>query len=179
MANEFLVSKWKIWYHSLDVNHDGKISMEDVEESRSKFAELHELSDTTAKSVKVDFEGWWNKYILRGQQEIAESEFIDSLNKEFKADKNKFNKVMGECFNEFFDVIDTNKDRSIDESEFLIAFKAYGHENVAEDKSFFQAYSPEKGMVPLRKIVDSWIDFATSEDSSKPSIVKKAFEAGA
>lgn len=34
MANDFLVSKWKLWYKSLDVNHDGKISIEDVEESR-------------------------------------------------------------------------------------------------------------------------------------------------
>jgi len=34
MANEFLVGKWKEWYKLLDVNHDGKISTEDVEESR-------------------------------------------------------------------------------------------------------------------------------------------------
>jgi len=34
MANEYIVAKWKLWYKSLDVNHDGKISIEDVEESR-------------------------------------------------------------------------------------------------------------------------------------------------
>ena len=40
-----------------------------------------------------------------------------------------------------FDVIDTNKDRSISEEEFLIAFKAYGHENVALDTKFFNSYN--------------------------------------
>jgi hypothetical protein len=85
---------------------------------------------------------------------------------------------MEKCFDTFFDVIDTNKDRSISEDEFLIAFKAYGHENVALDTKFFKAYNPEDGLVPLKDIVASWVDFACSEDSSKPNVVKTAFESG-
>ena len=53
-----------------------------------------------------------------------------------------------------------------------------GHENVALDTKFFNAYNPKDGLVPLRQIVDSWIDFATSTDASKPSVVKTAFEGG-
>jgi len=179
MANEFLVAKWKIWYKSLDVNHDGKISIEDVEESRKKFTELSGLQGDQAKSVNVDMEGWWNQYIFRGQVgEISETQFVDALNKDYTSDKSKFCDTMNKCFNTLFDVIDTNKDRSISEDEFLIAFKAYGHENVALDTSFFKMYNPTDGLVPLRDIVDSWIDFACNCDSSKPSVVKKAFEAG-
>ena len=129
--------------------------------------------------MNVDLEGWWNKYIFRGQTgEIDEKQFIDVLNKDYTSDKAKFIATMTECFNNLFDVIDTNKDRSISEEEFLIAFKAYGHENVALDTKFFKAYKPEKDLVPLRQIVDSWIDFATSDNASKESVVKKAFEAG-
>ena len=58
MANDYLVKKWKAWYKSLDVNHDGKISFEDVEESRNKFTELHHLLGDKASSVKVDMEKW-------------------------------------------------------------------------------------------------------------------------
>ncbi|XP_052800280.1 sarcoplasmic calcium-binding protein-like [Mya arenaria] len=179
MANEFLVAKWKLWYKSLDVNHDGKISIEDVEESRSKFSDLHNLDADKAKTVQDNFTKWWNDFVFRGRTgEIEEAEFIDSLNKDFTTDKVKFIEGMTTCFNTFFDVIDTNKDRSISEDEFLIAFKAYGHENVVLDTKFFQAYNPKDGLVSLRQIVDSWIEFVTSEDASKGSIVKAAFESG-
>jgi hypothetical protein len=180
MANDYLVSKWKLWYTSLDVNHDGMISIADVEESRSKFSDLHHLDNEKGNAVKENFTKWWNEFIFRGQTgEISQDQFIASLNKDLSADKAKFNEEMTKCFNTFFDVIDTNKDRSISEDEFLIAFKAYGHENVALDTKFFKAYNPIDGLVPLRQIVDSWIDFVCGEDSSKGSIVKTAFEGGA
>lgn len=180
MANDYLVAKWKLWYNSLDVNHDGMISIADVEESRNKFSDLHKLDAEKAKSVKDNFTAWWNDYIFRGQTgEISVDQFVAALTTDFTADKAKFNEQMTKCFNTFFDVIDTNKDRSISEEEFLIAFKAYGHENVGQDSKFFAAYNPVDGLVPLRQIVDSWIDFVCGEDDSKGSIVKTAFESGA
>nr|BAA75225.1 sarcoplasmic calsium binding protein [Pseudocardium sybillae] len=176
---EFLVAKWKIWYKSLDVNHDGTISFEDVEESRNKFTELHGLDEQKKKFVLENFEKWWNEFVFRGKTgEISEEEFVATLTQEYTADKDTFNKKMEKCFDVLFDVIDTNKDRSISEDEFLIAFKAYGHENVAKDNQFFQAYKPKDGLVPLREIVDSWVDFATNPDASKKSVVKAAFDAG-
>ncbi|XP_045168191.1 sarcoplasmic calcium-binding protein-like isoform X2 [Mercenaria mercenaria] len=180
MATDYLVAKWKLWYKSLDVNHDGKISIEDVEESRAKFSDLHKLDAEKSKQVQDNFTKWWNEFVFRGKTgEISETEFIDALNNDLKADSAKFKADMDRCFNIFFDVIDTNKDRSISEEEFLIAFKAYGHENVALDTKFFQAYNPKDGLVSLREIVDSWIDFVTGDDSSKSgSIVKTAFESG-
>ncbi|XP_053373674.1 sarcoplasmic calcium-binding protein-like isoform X3 [Mercenaria mercenaria] len=179
MANDFLVSKWKIWYKSLDVNHDGVISKEDVEESRKKFSELHHLEAEKKKLVEENFEKWWNDYIFRGKGgEISETDFVESLNNDLKTDKKKFVDNINKCFNTIFDVIDTNKDRSISEDEFLIAFKAIGHENVALDTKFFKAYNPTDGLVPMTEIVASWVDFVTSDDSSKKSVVKTAFESG-
>lgn len=147
---------------------------------RAKFSDLHKLDAEKSKQVQDNFTQWWNEFVFRGKAgEISESEFVETLNKDYKADKAKFQADMSRCFNTFFDVIDTNKDRSISEEEFLIAFKAYGHENVALDTKFFQAYNPKDGLVSLREIVDSWIDFVTGEDASKSgSIVKTAFESG-
>ena len=180
MANDYLIAKWKIWYKSLDVNHDGKISIEDVEESRDKFADLHKLDPEKGKMVRENFEKWWNEYIFRGKQgEISETEFVSALSNDYVKDKAAFRKHMDKCFDILFDVIDTNKDRSISEDEFLIAFKAYGHENVALDTKFFKAYNPTDGLVPLRQIVDSWICFVCDDAaSSAGEVVKKAFEAG-
>lgn len=180
MANDYLVAKWKIWYKSLDVNHDGKISIEDCVESRDKFSDLHHLDPEKGKMVRENFEQWWNTFIFRGKTgEISESEFVAALSNDYVKDKAAFRKQMDKCFDSLFDVIDTNKDRSISEEEFLIAFKAYGHENVALDTKFFKAYNPKDGLVPLRQIVDSWICFVADEAApSAGEVVKTAFEAG-
>ncbi|KAJ8313956.1 hypothetical protein KUTeg_008517 [Tegillarca granosa] len=58
---DYLKGKWQTWYKSLDVNHDGTVSMEDVEESRNKFTELHHLLGDKAQGVKTDMEQWWKK----------------------------------------------------------------------------------------------------------------------
>ena len=139
---------------------------------------MHKLDDEKAKMVRENFKDWWDKYIFRNKQgEISETEFVSALKKDYESDKEKFQKEMDACFDTFFDVIDTNKDRSISEDEFLIAFKAYGHENVAKDTNFFQSYKPVEGLVPLRTVVNSWIDFVCNNDASQSSIVKSAFEA--
>lgn len=141
---------------------------------------MHKLDAEKSKQVQDNFTDWWKTYVFRGKEgEISEAEFVTALSNDYSADKAKFKDQMQKCFDLFFDVIDTNKDRSISEDEFLIAFKAYGHENVALDTKFFQAYGPKDGLVSLREIVDSWVDFVTGEsDGGKGSIVKTAFESG-
>lgn len=75
---DYLNKKWKIWYNFLDVNYDGKIFIEDVEEFRNKFINFYELVGDKVKGVQVNFEDWWNKYIFRigVGKEILESEFV-------------------------------------------------------------------------------------------------------
>jgi len=167
-----------MWYYSLDVNHDGTISIEDVNESRDKFTDLHQLLGKKAEDVKVDMESWWNKYIfLKGKGEpISEQEFLQLLTDAYTSDKEKFKSRMQECFDTIFDVIDTNKDRSIELDEFIFAFKAFGHEN---EKLVTKAFSLfESNLVPLHAIVTAWVNFVTCEDPSAVDIVKQAFDEG-
>ncbi|XP_048756142.1 sarcoplasmic calcium-binding protein-like isoform X1 [Ostrea edulis] len=177
---DYLTKKWKIWYTSLDVNHDGKISFEDVEESRNKFTNLHELVGDKATGVKVDFEKWWNTYIFRTGpgKEISEDEFVDSLKAAYNKDKKGFKAEIQKCFDEIFDVIDTNKDRSIELDEFIYAFKAFGHENEELIRKAFALYKAPSGLVPLRDIVSEWVKFITEEDSSVSDIIMEAFKTG-
>ncbi|CAG2232614.1 sarcoplasmic calcium-binding protein-like isoform X2 [Mytilus edulis] len=176
---EYLNQKWKIWYKSLDVNHDGTISMADVEESRSKFTNLHHLLGDKAESVRADMEKWWNTYILKNPtKEVSESDFLADLSGQYNKDKAAFVSTISNCFNEIFDVIDTNKDRSIEADEFVIAFQAFGHENEPVVRKAFELMGPKDGLIPLRDIVNAWITFVTSDDASKPDPVKQAFETG-
>ncbi|XP_061193650.1 sarcoplasmic calcium-binding protein-like [Saccostrea echinata] len=174
---DYLTKKWKMWYKSLDVNHDGKISLEDVEESRNKFTELHHLLGDKADSVKTDMKNWWTTYILNGKdQEISEDQFLSNLTAAYNKDKAAFKDHMQKCFDVMFDVIDTNKDRSIELNEFIFAFKAFGHENEELVTKAFKLFNNE--LVPLRDIVTAWVQFVTEEDSSKRDVVREAFESG-
>ncbi|KAK3108089.1 hypothetical protein FSP39_000904 [Pinctada imbricata] len=177
---DLLQSKWKQWYKSLDVNHDGKISIEDVEESRSKFADLHHLLGDKAETVKNDMEKWWNDYIfLNGPgKDISETEFVNSLTASYTKDKAAFKARMQQCFDKIFDVIDTNKDRSIELNEFIFAFKAFGHENEALVTKAFQLFNAPDGLVPLKDIVSAWVIFTTSEDPTQKDVVKQAVDSG-
>lgn len=176
---DYLKGKWQTWYKSLDVNHDGTVSMEDVEESRNKFTELHHLLGDKAQGVKTDMEQWWKKYVFRSYgNEVSMEQFVQGLSDSYSKDKAAFNKEMSDCFNTIFDVIDTNKDRSISLEEFILAFKAFGHENEGIVTKAFQLLNPKDGLVPLRDIVNAWINFACESDSSKPDVIKQAFDSG-
>lgn len=177
---DYLIHKWKLWYKSLDVNHDGLITYADVEESRSKFAELHHLLGDKAKGVKVDMEGWWMKYILPSKEgTLTQEQFLDTCKKEYTKDKAAFIKKMTDCYNTIFDVIDTNKDRSIELSEFIIAFQAFGHENEGLIRKCFELMDPKDGLIPIKDIVNAWIQFTSCDDPHKKDVVKESYEEGA
>lgn len=177
---DYLTKKWKYWYSYLDVNKDGMISFDDVEECRKKFAELHGLKDDKAKSVKVDIEKWWNKYIFRSGagKELSEKDFLDILTADYKKDKAKFKTSIEECFTEVFKVIDIDKDRTIDLDEFLYAFRAFGHDDDSILTTVFKSYKASNDKVPMKQLVDSWVQFVCDEDSTKKDVLKEAFEKG-
>ncbi|KAK3104945.1 hypothetical protein FSP39_013703, partial [Pinctada imbricata] len=174
---DYLTGKWKLWYKMLDVNHDGKISIEDVEESRNKFTNLHELLEEKAKGVKVDMENWWTEYIFgqNGPKEISEADFVKRLQTAYETDKAAFVKKMEDCFNTIFDVIDTNKDRQIELDEFVLVFKAFGHENEQAVTKFFGLYNAPAG-IPIKDIVAAYVKFTTSDNSNDTDYVNQSLK---
>lgn len=121
-----------------------------------------------------NFTKWWNDYIFCGKTgDISEADFLNTMKAEYKVDKKKFQEKMAKCMDSIFDVIDTNKDRSISLEEFNISFQAYGQEKIAGDDKFFNAFNPKDGLVPLRDLSEAWVDFLTNDDSSKANPVLK------
>ncbi|XP_062619285.1 sarcoplasmic calcium-binding protein-like [Saccostrea cucullata] len=173
---DYLTKKWKMWYKSLDVNHDGKISLEDVEESRNKLTELHHLLGDKAETVRTNVESWWTTYILKGEHQLTEEQFLSNLTTAYKQDKADFKANIQSCFETILDVIDTNKDRFIELKEFIYAFKAFGHENEELVTKTFKLF--DKDLVPLHEMIAAWVQFVTDDDSSKRNIIYKVFQAG-
>ena len=176
---EYLYKKWTMWYRSLDVNHDGGISFDDVEECRKKFVELNNLPDEKAKEINSDVEKWWTTYILPNKgATLTLEEFLDKLTKEYTTDKAAFVGRMNTCFSTLFNVFDTNKDKDISVEEMIVAFKAFGHDNEKIVRHNFTQMEPADDTVPLEKVVKAWVQFVTCDDPSKKDIVRDSFEEG-
>ncbi|XP_045169815.2 sarcoplasmic calcium-binding protein-like [Mercenaria mercenaria] len=178
MASEYLTNKWKMWFKWLDINKDGKLDSKDMNAARERFVELNDFDAVKTKAAMDIFENWWKDFIFRGKVELSEEEFIESMNEGFKTDKDEFIERMRRCFQVAFNVVDINSEQNIDEEEFIVGFRTSGHENIELNKKFFEMYNPKKGLVSVHDLVESWVQFTTSEDMSKHDIVKAAFELG-
>jgi Ca2+-binding EF-hand superfamily protein len=171
-----------MWYKFLDVNDDGKISLEDIKESSNQFIKLHHLLDNQADSVKMVMHKWWTTYMYTlpsaNQEVVSQERFLDRLSASYTKDKAAFQAEMQKCFDNLFNFTDTNTDRSIELNEFIITFNAFGHKKEELVRRAFDLFDPFDGMVPLRDLVFAWVLFVTSEDSSKRDRVCEAFESG-
>lgn len=146
---------------------------------RKTFAELHNLDAERSKEIADDMDELMKEFLFRGRPgPISEQEFVDMNNSEFKEDREKFTEKMRMCLAADFANMDISGKGSLTEDEFVKAFRSLGHENITLDKKFFQSYNPVNGEVQLEALIDSWVEFATSEDSSKPDMVKEALESG-
>ncbi|XP_045169642.2 sarcoplasmic calcium-binding protein-like [Mercenaria mercenaria] len=178
MANEHLKNKWRMWFGVIDAQHKHRLSHEDITEKENKFAIINHLDAEKRKQVMDTIDKLVNENVFYGKPgPISEDEFIDMQNEDFKADKESYIAKRRNYFTVLFQTMHLSGE-GVSEEEFVNAFRASGHENIALDKQFFQMYKPEDGLVPLSVLIDSWVQFTTCEDSSKLDIVKTGLESG-
>ncbi|XP_045168996.2 sarcoplasmic calcium-binding protein-like [Mercenaria mercenaria] len=180
MANDYVINKWRLWFRAMDINHKGQISSADVQQEGETFAELSHVDAERRKEILADLHKLWNEYIFRGKTSpINEEEFVEMNCHQYEDDKAKFQAGLRKCYTAFFsDIIDVCHEGFVTEEEFVNIMKAGGHENVAFHKKFFSFYKPDGGKVPQQFLIDSWVQFTTSDDSSQKDVVKEALETG-
>ena len=96
-------------------------------------------------------------------------------NADYKADKEQYTKWAGACAKEVLDIVDIDNDGMINEEEFVIAYSTDGFDD-SQNKDLFNYHEPVNGKVTIKKMVETWVIFLTSEDSSQKDILKDAFE---
>ncbi|XP_060599533.1 sarcoplasmic calcium-binding protein-like [Ruditapes philippinarum] len=178
MANEYLISKWKMWFTWLDINKDGILDAQDIESERQRFVELNEFSTEQINAAMEVFAKWWEEFIFCGKSELSEEALIKSFNDAFKANKKRFIEKMRRSFQVAYNVVDIHSNQCISEDEFIVGLRTSGHENIELNRRFFQMYNPVDGHIPVKELVESWVQFTTCEDKEKHDIVKTAFELG-
>ncbi|XP_060552287.1 sarcoplasmic calcium-binding protein-like [Ruditapes philippinarum] len=178
MANDYLKSKWRLWFRLYDVKHKNKLSGEDVKEKEERFAAINHLDPEQKKKVIETMDKLLSENVFYGKPgPITEDEFVEMQNDDFKADKDKYVEKRRKYFTTVFSMVDLCGE-GITEEEFVNAFKALGHDNVSLDKKFFHDFKPVDGKIPRSVFVDALVQFTTCEDSSKEDLVKTGLESG-
>lgn len=163
----------------MDVKGKGQFSRADEDEDEERYANLCHLDPDRKKEVVTALKKMTDEYYFRGKPgPITEQEFVDMNNEDFKTDKAKFVERMQKCFETEYTIFDLDGDGFISRDGFLKAYKGCGYENCERIEDLFNAYNPVDEKVPVKSIVDSWVLFATNEESSVKDIVKEALEVG-
>jgi hypothetical protein len=90
---------------------------------------------------------WWSEYLMCGQSEITEAEFVEYQRKAYESDKDMFVKRMWKNEELVCNLMDINGDGIITEKE-QIESTENNDENV--DRRWFNGKVPVKTMVELQ-----------------------------
>ncbi|XP_060552288.1 sarcoplasmic calcium-binding protein-like [Ruditapes philippinarum] len=178
MANEYLKNKWRMWFGAIDAEHKHKLSHDDITAKENRFVILNHIEGDQRKQVMATIDKQVNENVFYGKPgPISEDEFVAMQDEDFKADKEQYIAKRRNYFTILFQTMNLSEE-GVTEEVFVNAFRASGHDNIALDKQFYHLYNPVDGKVPLSALIDSWVQFTTCEDSSKPDIVKTGLETG-
>ncbi|XP_048758843.2 sarcoplasmic calcium-binding protein-like [Ostrea edulis] len=175
---DYLKLKWTIWFKSLDSDHDGRITTEDMQMSAKKFDDIRKLiGENGAGVAEFDNTKWWNSYIFRRGPGVALSleDFIAALEESYQKDKTAFRHEMERCFGDVSAFMTDNKDRPIQEKEFIFGFKVFGQEDLAQVAKAYTLFTAGSGQPTIQQIVDAWVQFIADDDAGKQDMIKEAF----
>ncbi|XP_045169270.2 sarcoplasmic calcium-binding protein-like [Mercenaria mercenaria] len=179
MANDYLIYKWTLWFRMFDSKSCGKIAREDAREEEELFAKLNHIEAERKKEVISAFEEFWEAVVFQKKPgPITEKEFIEAHRQAYRANKDEFIKTITTCYETLFDIFDVSRTKTISCEEFINGLKAFHHDDITLEKTYFESYHPKDGKVPAEELVNSWVKFVTCNDSTQRDYVKEALENG-
>ncbi|XP_060606109.1 sarcoplasmic calcium-binding protein-like isoform X2 [Ruditapes philippinarum] len=180
MANDYLIYKWKLWFGMFDSRGNGKVYKEDAREEEQLFAKLNHIENAEEKKKVIkDLEAFWDAAVFQGKDgPITEKEFVEAHVQSYRVDKDAFIKKMETCYKTLFGSFDLLHENMITCEEFINGLKAFHHDDITLEKTYFESYHPVDGKIPVKDLVESWVQFVTCNDSTQRDYVKEALENG-
>ncbi|XP_060599516.1 sarcoplasmic calcium-binding protein-like [Ruditapes philippinarum] len=175
-ANNFLISKWKIWFSWFDHDKDCKVNAADLETARNRFANLHHLTSKRRKVAVDTYTKWWGEYLMWGQSEITEAEFVEYQRKAYESDKEMFVKRMWENEELVCNLMDIDGDGMITEKEHIVMFESAEHNDENVDRRWFNDLNPVNRKISVKTMVEIFLRFLTCDDSFKPDLIVELYQ---
>jgi hypothetical protein len=130
------------------------------------------------KTIEEQFLRLWQTVILNNQIELSEEIFLDIMTQRYETNKTAFIEMIREYISTVWKVVDINGDCFISEEEFMNDVVSTGHIDTKKYNALFFSFKPTNGRVPMTKLTEEYIRFATENLESKRYFFKNALDFG-
>jgi len=164
---KFLERKWRKFFATLDIDHDGKVTLEDYVLMGQRFAAASSVSAERKAAIEQNFINIWNTVYNKDGKctEVKVEELLDMF---IQTGNPALIEICSETCPLMFQAIDADGDGIIQVEEFRNFFRLFIKDDSYADKIFEMIDLNKNGILSVDEFVKAWKDFLTGVDQSSP-----------
>uniref|UniRef100_A0A194AJ93 EF-hand domain-containing protein n=1 Tax=Pinctada fucata TaxID=50426 RepID=A0A194AJ93_PINFU len=161
--------RWREMFQWLDVNQDGRLSMDDSTTCGSRFDDFNTMSGYDHEQTSRRVTNWWETCVFyRGEDNnYSKDSYMRMLYDFYRSDREEFRRHWQKCFTNIYDITDINRDGMIQEHEYEMMYKAFNHDNDFSDfgMRYFRRFrmSGNRDGVPTEQMARFWVSYMTRQ----------------
>jgi len=164
-TDEFLERKWRKFFTILDVDHDGKVTLEDHVLMGQRFAAASNVPEERKAVIRQHFVTIWNT-VFNLDEELTEVDEGAFMNLFIRNGSAGFKKVCDGVCPIMFQAIDADGDGFIQVNEFRDFFRLFYKDDSIADKSFEAIDVNKDGTLSGEEFAAAFTEFLSGVDQN-------------
>jgi len=164
---QFLERKWRKFFTILDINHDGKVTLEDHVLMGERFAAASSVSEERKAVIRQHFATIW-EVTYNPDGDVTEIDLTKFLEHFLRKGTMELLKVSDGACPIMFQAIDADGDGFIQVEEFRNFFRLFYEDDTNADKSFETIDLNKDGTLSQEEFSKAFNDFISGMDQKSP-----------